>query len=95
MLSAIFEFALIFDPRQKRLQSYLDPFVIRIIRIFGPQRDQDAVIYGPLHVCLDSVRSPEDETEVSGFCPPLVPRRLILTFIWKIIWNVNLHALDH
>ena len=41
LLSVIFEFALIFFPYQKRLQSYVDPFVIRIALILWPQRDQD------------------------------------------------------
>ena len=39
--SAIFEMALIFVPYSKRLQSYFNPFVIRIAHIFGPQCDQD------------------------------------------------------
>ena len=39
ILSAIFEVVLIFVTYPKRLQSYLDPFVIRIALTFGPRRD--------------------------------------------------------
>ena len=60
--------ALIFVPYQKRMHSYLYPFVIRIAHIFGPQRDQDAVIYGTLH-----------DRVVSG-----PPYKLYYTFIFKL-----------
>ena len=37
ILSTIFEIEVIFVPQQKWLQSYLDPFIIRIAVIYGPQ----------------------------------------------------------
>ena len=47
ILSAIFEIALILVSYPKRLQSYLDSFVIRMAVTFEPRSDHITVINGP------------------------------------------------
>ena len=84
--------AVIFVPQQIWLQSYLDPFVIRIAVLFGPQQNQDCShIWTPAKPGLQSYMDPS-KTKIALIFGPLWNQDC--SHIWTLIKLILQSYLD-